>query len=161
MLAEDAWDKFMAQIRKDVDPSRQSLREWLEANPLPILGEGTFMRVITEREKFLSDVLTTAVEGAINYWAMVSNYDLNGPTPTVTVHELSEDGGDPLSRVPITITEIGTAINRIIAEDLNFITTGTKTEIFRANVDNDAGDIDAELADIIMQVAVIGEVRYG
>jgi hypothetical protein len=51
------------------------MQEWIAKNPpLPVYG-GRFMvfTPLSEREQFFSDVLITAVEGGINYWAAVSN----------------------------------------------------------------------------------------
>ena len=124
---------------------------------------------LTEREQFLSDVLTTAVEGGINYWAAVSKYhftDVNGNDvpATVTVHEMDDElGGYKEPGVPITTKEIGRAISRIMdtKDEIKYLGNHQRGEIFTASMDNDAGDIDADLADTVMQIAVLGEVVYG
>ena len=127
------------------------------------------MHNMTDREQFLSDVLTTAVEGGINYWSAVSNYrwqDANGNAvpASVTVHEMDDElGGYKEPGVPITTKEIGAAIRRImdINDEIKYLGNHVRKEVFAASMDNDAGDIDADIADTIMQVAVLGEVRYG
>lgn len=112
-----------------------------------------------ERKQFLADVLTTAVDGGINYWAMVSNYVFDSPSETrVTVHELGDDG-NPSGYVDITITEIDEAIRSVLTD--SSLPSHVRSMVRETNIENDAGDIDAELADIIMQFAVLGELTYG
>lgn len=113
-----------------------------------------------DRKEFLADVLTTAVEGGINYWAMVSNYNYDTPAETrVTVHELDDDG-NPSGYVDITITEIARAIQSVLITDTS-LPSHVRSTIRETNAENDAGDIDAELADVIMQFAVLGRITYG
>jgi hypothetical protein len=144
------------------------MQEWIAKNPLPVYG-GRFMvfTPLSEREQFFSDVLTTAVEGGINYWAAVSNYcfedeDGNDVPASVTVHEMDDETGDYKEPgVPITTKEIGAAITKILGEEMKYIPSRTRADIFAASIENDAGDIDADIADTIMQIAVLGEVTYG
>jgi hypothetical protein len=124
---------------------------------------------LTEREQFLSDVLITAVEGGVNYWAGVSYYrwqdkDGNDVPASVTVHEMDDETGDYKEPgVPITTKEIGRAIARIMdtTDEIKHLPTWVRKDVFGASMDNDAGDIDANIADMIMQIAVLGEVTYG
>jgi hypothetical protein len=124
---------------------------------------------MTEREQFLSDVLVTAVEGGINYWAAVSDYsftdaDGNDVPATVKVHEMIDVGGGYEEvGVPITTKEIDAAIKRImnLEDDIKYLGNYTRSLVLQASMENDAGDIDADIADTIMQIAVLGEVVYG
>lgn len=124
---------------------------------------------MTDREQFLSDVLTTAVEGGINYWAAVSEYkwcdenDNNIPA-SVRVHELDDTTGEYMEPgVFITTKEIGRAIARImdVNDEIKHLGNHVRKDVFAASMENDAGDIDADIADVIMQIAVLGEVTYG
>lgn len=133
----------------------------------------TTIAEMTDREQFLSDVLTTAVEGGINYWAAVSDYkwhdgDFVSIPASVKVHEIDEDPADASQPyyevgVPINIQDIGRAIARImdVNDEIKYLSPQVRKEVFAASVDNDAGDIDADIADAIMQIAVLGEIRYG
>jgi hypothetical protein len=128
---------------------------------------------MTEREQFLSDVLTTAVEGGINYWAAVSDYkwyegDFRAIPASVKVHEIDDDPADVSQPyfevgVPITTKEIGAAIARIMNpnDEIKHLNPYVRSLVFQASMENDAGDIDTDIADTIMQIAVLGGVIYG
>lgn len=141
---------------------------------------------ITERQEFLSNIITTAVEGGSNYWALFLEYDFSMEDEYVTTvkvvdhvenddfpiesnfltgrienwDEISaavEDGTLPSKK--ITPIEIYWAIKQIIEDDL--VNSSYSVAIYTANKMNDAGEIDADIADVIMQVAVLGDVVYG
>jgi hypothetical protein len=134
-----------------------------------------------ERVTFLNDVICAAVEGGIGYWASTSNYDwgtdkgkfsLDGtPYPTtVTVYE--EENESNVVGFPLDIDRVASAIQKIIRGEA-IVGNGDGGQwdrplgeysvklIAGASATNDAGDIDADQADIIVQVAVLGSVVYG
>ena len=97
------------------------------------------------------DILTTAVEGGIGYWATV--------TASKRAEDLSwlevtlEPAGDPDEFKPVTV-KCGS-----LPEALrSFAKAHPKTRTAEY-VKND--DIDAEAADVAVQVAAFGEVVYG
>lgn len=120
-----------------------------------------------ERVQFLSDVLTTAVEGGINYWSYVSEYKPFGNPPTVYVHEMAEDGEaheETDAKFFIGINEIARAIRTIQNNPakFRFAHQGYWLQFWEANRTNgEDGDYDAGIADCIVQVACFGEVVYG
>jgi hypothetical protein len=136
-------------------------------------GKGRMKRS-PERTDFLACVLVTAVEGGINYWAAVSDYSFTdapvGYTMTdasVTVHEMDDATGEYKEPgVHVTLAAIASAIQEIITrrdrgERPLDLADSYVSAIAGASAINDAGDIDADLADVIMQVAVLGNVVYG
>ena len=42
-----------------------------------------------------------------------------------------------------------------------YLSPGTRRAIMAAEREGDAGEIDSSLADVVVQVATLGEVRYG
>lgn len=44
---------------------------------------------------------------------------------------------------------------------VKYLSVGARSMIMRAERERDAGEIDSSLADVIVQVATLGEVRYG
>jgi hypothetical protein len=117
-----------------------------------------------ERKQFLNDVICTAVEGGINYWSQVSEYHWGDEIETtVRVHELDENGIPDAIGVPITPAKIEDAIRLILTKNSkdDYIHPRVRSQIFAGSVENDAGDIDADLADIIVQFAMFGELVYG
>lgn len=130
-----------------------------------------------ERARFLSDIITTAVEGGISYWASVSDYhwwdpDLDGgtalhadglPNAYVVVYDGELTGKH--GRL-VTVDDIARALAVIRQGPIRFLDEGDRAAIMandRTNGDpaGDYEDIDANLADSIMQVAVMGEIVYG
>lgn len=116
-------------------------------------------------DKLLSDVLVTAVEGGINYWAVVTEYK-----PDNGYVSFREDENDSGVKVRCTKNSDGDYVMRsqILIfglmkldgmsdwlELLNY----TSAEEFDEMVDD--LDLDAGDADSIFQLAVFGEIVYG
>lgn len=132
-----------------------------------------------ERAQFLADILTTAVEGGINHWATVLEYDVaeylaTGDPGKVRVkltesEEVDEDGDGMAYRV--TIDTIATGVNKIAnaaAEEIKYLPERHRLLVAAASRENDFcpadgrySDIDAGVADTILQVAIFGRVFYG
>ena len=87
----------------------------------------------------IEDIITTAVEGGINYWAVGTQ------RPSVWREEESSTEG------PRRWFDIGYAVRRglplAVAEGY-------------VGLPVDAGDVDADQADVIVQLGVFGEVVY-
>jgi hypothetical protein len=105
-----------------------------------------------ERTEFLSDVLITAVEGGINYWAQVTAYDPDDGRAVV----LDEDGDEFV----VDGDKLATALGRIRRGEVKYLDASVARFITEASRENEAGDIDAGLADAIFQVAALGELVY-
>lgn len=111
--------------------------------------------------EFANDVITTAVEGGIGYWALISDYRIDDPDTTAKIRP-DDDAGFEDREWPVLLdrdmvqkgldllTNTKIKVNPII---LGAIIWGVNHE--------DAGDIDADCADVIVQVAVFGEVVFG
>lgn len=139
-----------------------------------------------ERKQFYFDVFVTACEGGINYWARVRKYhwmnrdentgkhisdDIDGFYAVVEDAEAYgevEDACFPKSKIDKEIIrkgvcriingcvkrEDGTHERLRIAEDI-------RSRICEASAQNDAGMLDAEDADCIVQVGLLGEIMFG
>lgn len=139
-----------------------------------------------DRTQFLADVLTTAVEGGIGYWAriMESKRAEDGSWLEITVVEyedayddealglrpgdcyesldnLWDTGREALAKHThvVTLDKVAHALNEVISGD--YVHKEMTARIFLANRSNDAGEIDAYDADAVVQVAALGEVVYG
>ncbi len=110
----------------------------------------------TEREQYLDDILTTAVEGGIGYWSVGRNYVWSDDGPTSV--EIREDGEDIWHTVDRSTIRKGM---KILLSGATSVHESYLQTLRQANRDNDAGDIDAEIADMIVQVGVLGDVVYG
>jgi len=128
-----------------------------------------------ERGEFLFDVLVSAVEGGIDYWAEIKDYEWGsnegpyklgwslpdgerGSYARATVREADDyEVGSWHDLTPATIecgiTRLATGNYRLNPEMLDCITEGSTA--------NDAGNIDSLCADAIVQVALLNELVYG
>ena len=139
----------------------------------------------TEREQFLADIIITAVEGGVNYWAQVSAYRwhsdvLEGGTAgavantTATLHDMEEGGEyvltiDSIARA-FTILKDATMQHdsRFGEEALHtkdgkrlYLSPSRRKAYLGASAANDAGELDADDCDNIVQIAALGTVVYG
>lgn len=121
---------------------------------------------MTPREQFLSDVIVTAIEGGIGYWAVCLQYQWEG---NVVVTDHRQHGGGTLAIISPTDTgSIYTITPNTIAHgiavlqaDSTVCAASLRDKILAASRENDAGEIDSEAADVIVQAGLFGEVVYG
>ena len=109
----------------------------------------------------IDDIMATALEGGINYWADQAE----------TVGTLREEDKDlyiseTISRgytVEIHDAEEGEIYQLDLEKLLNGITYGVQNGFVEINNGGtiDTGDIDAIAADVIIQAALFGDVIYG
>lgn len=135
-----------------------------------------------ERKQFLFDVFVTALEGGIGYWFVCSKYHHSIPDPDgkgpgsfegrcedldgffATGHE---DGESKRLRINAAVIEKGLYLIRTAGSDLNeagkalHMHHSLRAKVIGAEGVLDACDIDAELADCIVQAGLFGEVIYG
>jgi len=113
-----------------------------------------------QREGWLKDLLITAVEGGINYWAYVDEYDPEAGTCIISPCEDDEEFApirmdlDKLaSGVSISLQKRGTwgAAGNPRYVDQYFLSERTN---------GDDGDYDADIADSVMQFACFKEIVY-
>ncbi len=115
-------------------------------------------------DEFLEDVLTTAVEGGTNYWAKV---DLNKRDPEtlrcieITFYDAEADSPNDENFPPMLVNAevIARGIQRILSTGL--VNDQIYDCVSKGVRENDAGYIDAEAADCIVQAALFNEIVYG
>lgn len=106
-------------------------------------------------DAFLQGVLVTAIEGGINHWARIKRVH---PKPddytTAEIEPLEGDDFDPRD------VDLGT-----IAEGLQLLAADSggdmSSSVLEAIAENDAGGIDADDADTIVQYGLFKELVYG
>lgn len=121
------------------------------------------------RVEFLSDVLTTAVEGGINYWASVSAYRWDTPNPDeigVTVHVDDEDDW-PTEGKRVTLDTIAHGIAVLKASGgpsspgEEYPGSYWKEFLLADRTNGEDGDYDAGIADCILQAGLFDKIVYG
>lgn len=135
------------------------------------------MRRSRERERFLADIVTCAVEGGTGYWAQVSQYQyvrddgtlcvytgeaVSPAKASATLHEMEDDGSGYKSEgLTLDLNAVALGIRRVILADGLGVNAELRRSICEADDDNDAGQIDADAADVIAQAALLGSIVYG
>jgi hypothetical protein len=124
-----------------------------------------------ERQEFLADIVTTAIEGGISSWARVTDYHWWSPTleggtaehadgmpnAYATITE-SDDFGDG-ETFTITVDAIANAIGKALA-DPDLLGASNTRRLREANKENDAGEIDADDASALVEIFCFGKVTY-
>jgi len=108
-------------------------------------------------DEFVRDVFNNAIEGGVNYWCRVTEYHWEDPDPAAVhavVVETEVYDHEPETH-RITLATVVTGIERILAKPQ--LRTGLVANIFAM----DAGDIDADDADVIVQMGLFDQVIYG
>ena len=128
------------------------------------------------RETFLADIITTALEGGIGYWSRATAYRWYSPDLTGGTAEPATNGGGnayasieehgdsetPLATWEITPDIIVKGLTKIRShEPIKYLGNHTRATMINADRQNDASLIDADVADQIVQVSLFGEVVYG
>lgn len=114
--------------------------------------------------EFYSDSICTAIEGGIGYWSVCREYRWDGLAPEdiyATIQEQDEwDQVEHAKVMRIDWKTIRYGIRRILAGEVP-IRRDLLAAIKEGYAEKDAGYIDADAADCIVQAALLGEIRYG
>lgn len=137
----------------------------------------TLTITLEDRTEFCSGIIITIAEsGYTDSWALIDGYHWQGsngehdaPNTRATLIEYGDDSRNESARkrslrtsLKLTPKVIEDAILVIcdVTRELS-VHSDYRMKIMTAFVTDEGGDIDAELADIIAQVAVLGDVIYG
>jgi len=129
-----------------------------------------------ERTQFIHDIMITALEGGVGYWSVADDI-VRHPNDDLWYEQYtlycSEGGKEALEcgngvdsvckghRVDSELIARGLGrINRGSRDALQ-LAIGSMVSIMKASEENEGGDIDADYADIIVQVGIFGKVVYG
>jgi hypothetical protein len=127
-----------------------------------------------ERETFLADIVVTAVEGGISYWARVGGYrwyspDTVGgsaePSPAgggnayCTVYEMDDDA-EPVAEYKLTIDTIAHAFT-VVKRPETRISDSLRKRYTALSFGGDDVDYDASDADNLVQLGLFEELVYG
>lgn len=111
-----------------------------------------------ERTDFLANIIVTAVEGGISYWATIEDYQWEQDADhnmTMAMTRIRDDDTGQTYHVTLDVVELG----------LERCKEHSDAQMLKAIVGieatNDASNIDAEAADVIIQLATLGTIKYG
>lgn len=121
---------------------------------------------ISKRDRFYADIIITAVEGGTNYWAYSREYSWakDDEDPTLTRAQLCDMEAydtDEEKWHNVTTSTIAHAYYTIRKDSNLGISSQARARFGCAFEDLDAGDLDANDADTIVQIGLFGKVIYG
>ena len=131
------------------------------------------MAATNQRTQMYRDILITAIEGGINYWASVLHYDPDYDVDTFSsgdgIHAVIVEDEDGAESKTIDTKAIRSAMSKLHKGEGYSLRPDVETPEWwvkkwrRAYRDCATGDwdFDAADADVVVQVAVFGEVGYG
>ena len=119
------------------------------------------------KESLLADIMCIALEGGIGYWCAAShirrrkNESTDSPVGFDYVSFRAHDTeGDDFKNRPVNYNTIARGINKALKPGAR-IRSDLRDQIFRGVVSDDAGEIDADAADVIVQFGMFGRIVYG
>ena len=123
------------------------------------------MKVTVEVEvtkEFCSDVLIIASEGGLNYWAeRVRVTDDADDQLRESISFIREDDESyPAERFTVNHEDVVRGIQKLLNGEVH-VNAAIREYIHRGVITNDAGNIDSDAADCIVQAAAFGDVVYG
>ena len=118
---------------------------------------------------FLNDIVITAVEGGIGYWARVVSYDPDNGTATLVDDDTTASHALDRDVIAVGLARIVEAAAPFYDPNgagtqcgsVPFLHASAHTQICSATWERDAGELDAGLADIIVQAGLFHQVLYG
>lgn len=131
---------------------------------------------------FIADIMMTAFESHYEWFdihfnkcdAMPASEECDYARPLrLRVEQIDcDDTGNVIKTFSIGHADIADAIRRVLLNDMYkdgapireshaLVGEHARAAIFRAVIEQDAGDIDKDYADIIIQVATLGHIIYG
>ena len=134
-------------------------------NDVTVVGNVNITIDITER--MVSDILISALDnpyGGSRYW--VQNVRIKGNDAEDILDEIwysatfEDSYGDHNPKYFVNAEKVVAAIQNILSNNITVSPVICDT-LSKAIRENDAGYVDADVADVILQVAVLGEIVYG
>ena len=115
---------------------------------------------MTARDEFINDIAETALYGGIGYWAQASKVGEWGNREQCRIVEFDEDTGAPQGGGWNLLRAIRSGL-AIAAEPSVSMNPTIRRDIVMSNRANDGGGIDADAADVIVQLGCFGRIVYG
>lgn len=162
-ISHGLWDSFIGPMIDHIEQTAElSLLERdfeLAGDDLDIHDVSVVLTYEPEAD-FLIDALTVAVEGGINYWAeflAVERRETDHCVLSIKIRD-AEDSESPVRDV--SARDLARGIG-VALEPTFRLRSDLRAAILAALVNNDAGELDADSADAIVQAAIFGHLVYG
>lgn len=157
--------------KRDAEAVAVVLRERIQAGEGGGIVRPNPATLSPERQQFLADLFTTALEGGVNYWAEVVAYhwakpDVPRSAPMderfdfegyyAVIRDAEGDGKE--HRIDRQTIQRG--LGKVMRGEVR-VHESYVQRITQASRENDAGNLDAGDCDVIVQAGALGEVVYG
>ena len=120
-----------------------------------------------ERQQLYTDIVTTAVEGGINYWARVCDYEYSDTffgdstnDASATVIEYG-DSETEVARYKLTTATVAKAFGIMRKGPVEYLGEAMRKHYLKEYQFPENADFDANDADNIVQIGLFGKVVYG
>lgn len=125
------------------------------------MSAATVSLTVALSDEFMNDVLITAVEGGIAYWArLVQPGDSPDSYVGMLIEEQEPSEGDTPKRAILNADLVARGIAAALAPTFA-LNSAIRAAICRGASENDGGEIDVEAADVIVQAGMFGGLIYG
>lgn len=115
---------------------------------------------MTDRQEFIEIIAETALYGGIGYWSQAQDVGPFGSRGNCTIREFDERTGEPCGEPINLIAAIRAGLSKARDPEVQ-INDQIRGWIVAGDCTNDAGDIDADCADVIVQLGAFGRIVYG
>jgi hypothetical protein len=119
--------------------------------------------VVKLDSEFVGEVFITALEGGVQCWAQVDRYSWREGNAVLVVSDeeiLSLEVKEGEKNYPVSHETVRKGLERIAEGEVKGM-RAARPLILKALVEGDAGQVDAGLADCVVQAGIFGEVVYG
>lgn len=125
---------------------------------------------MNDRERYAMDMLTCAIEGGINYWAIGRKfvtgdndfYESCELKPDPAAGEAFPDGDHRNKWQSVNVETLLAACDLILSDaGAKLCRQDIRADILADISDHDLCRSDAETADVIVQIAMFGEIVFG
>ena len=115
---------------------------------------------MTEREHFIEDIAETALYGGIGYWAVAEQVGEYGARYRCRISEFDESTGKPEGKSDNLLLAIQRGIEKARDPEVQ-VNPQIRSSIVTSDIANDGGGIDADCADVVVQLGMFGRIVYG
>jgi hypothetical protein len=111
-------------------------------------------------DELCRDLLTACYEGGSAYWLACDDVERDDDSNVVKIAGCVDREDDSTKWGDATLETIRTGIRKILANEAE-VRSDIRGNVLNSVIDPENGDWDAEVADVVLQVGLLGEITYG
>jgi hypothetical protein len=155
------YDNFNGDYTTSLPRAMDILRRRVTEKNVGMIRKIEFKARMEVDPAILNGIVTTALEGGIGYWSTADQYSSTAPNVFAVVRELDDDGDvqPNAKRLRIDPAVVLTGIERILNDKLK-VRSDIRETLQRVMTTGVDSDIDAAIADCIVQAALFNNIEY-